>query len=110
VPLRQGTVVWVWLDPVVGREQGGRRPALVVSGDDYLETVTELAMVMPVTSRSRGWRNHIAVAPPDLLGQPSWVMTEQVRTVSRSRIAQVAGQADRACVAQCLEWLADFTA
>lgn len=40
VALIPGTIVWADLDPVQGREQGGRRPMLVVSSDIHLELVT----------------------------------------------------------------------
>ncbi|MEI6624657.1 MAG: type II toxin-antitoxin system PemK/MazF family toxin, partial [Actinomycetes bacterium] len=38
--LRQGTVVWVDLAPVKGREQGGHRPAVVISSPDHLSVIT----------------------------------------------------------------------
>jgi mRNA interferase MazF len=102
-------LVWAWLDPSVGKEQAGRRPALVVANDEFLDAATDLVMVMPVTSAGRGWANHVAVRPATLLPQLSWVMTEQVRTISRGRIAKAIGQADPACLAEALRWLNDFT-
>jgi mRNA interferase MazF len=84
--LRTGDVVWLSLAPTKGREQSGHRPAVVVSGQDYLDLVDTLAMVAPVTSIDRGWPNHVPVTGPHGLDKPSWVMTEQLRTVSRDRI------------------------
>src|SRR5271166_5946625 len=47
-----GDLVWTDFDPRLGREQSGRRPALVVSPADFCR-VTEFAIVCPVTSRVR---------------------------------------------------------
>ena len=51
--LAPGDVVWVAPDPTVGREQASRRPAVVISGTDYLNIVETLAIVVPVTSVER---------------------------------------------------------
>ncbi|MDR2896478.1 MAG: type II toxin-antitoxin system PemK/MazF family toxin [Propionibacteriaceae bacterium] len=45
------------------------------------------------------------VRPVDLLQRPSWVMTEQVRTIARQRTHGVIGQVDADCLAQCRSWL-----
>ena len=34
--LRRGQLHWAFLDPVVGSEQAGRRPVIIVSGPDLL--------------------------------------------------------------------------
>jgi mRNA interferase MazF len=47
-----GELIWVDFNPRVGREQSGRRPALVVSPADFCR-VTEFAIVCPITSRVR---------------------------------------------------------
>src|SRR5207344_2411368 len=85
-PVRRGAVVWVGFDPTLGREQAGSRPAVVVASDAYLDAVTELAIVVPVTTTDRRWPHHVALAGPNLrLTQPSYAMTEQPRTISRAR-------------------------
>jgi mRNA-degrading endonuclease toxin of MazEF toxin-antitoxin module len=47
--MRQGDIVWLDFDPTVGHEQAGRRPALVVSADDF-NRITGLAVVVPITN------------------------------------------------------------
>lgn len=96
---------WAWLDPVAGREQGGRRPVVVVSGRDYLNVVDSLVMVVPVTGADRGWDNHVVVVAGDVSG---FAMTEQVRTVSRERLRGVAGMVEPAAMREIRMWLADF--
>lgn len=47
-----GDLIWTDFDPTKGREQAGRRPALVVSSAAFTEN-TGLAMVCPITARVR---------------------------------------------------------
>lgn len=101
-----GDIVWADLAPTVGREQSGRRPALVVANGDYLELVTQLAVVVPLTTRYRGWDNHVEVGAH--LPRPSWAMTEQVRTVDRRRLGGLIGGADDETMDAVQVWLVDF--
>ena len=101
-----GDVVWADFAPTVGREQSGRRPALVVANTAYLGLVAELAIVVPLTTRDRGWENHVEVGAD--LPRPSWAMTEQVRTVDRRRLGSVIAGADDATLDAIRVWLVDF--
>ncbi|MGC9221833.1 MAG: type II toxin-antitoxin system PemK/MazF family toxin [Solirubrobacteraceae bacterium] len=105
--LAPGDVVWVQPEIVVGREQAGRRPALVVAGAGYLQTVDTLALVVPITTVDRGWPNHIEVLGTELQ-QRSWAMSEQIRTISRERLVGRAGRVNDATLATVRSWLADF--
>lgn len=105
--LAPGDILWVAPVPTVGREQGGRRPAVVVSGLDYLSTVQTLAIVVPVTSVDRAWPNHVPLSDVGL-PQPAWAMTEQVRTISRARIVGRAGRVDAATLHELRGWVRDF--
>lgn len=102
-----GDIVWVTPDIAVGREQTGRRPALVVAGVRYLEIVDALALVVPITAVDRGWPNHIEILGAEL-DRRSWAMSEQVRTISRARITGHAGRAGEATLAAVRIWIADF--
>jgi mRNA interferase MazF len=90
--VRRGEIWDVDLDPVVGHEQGGRRPALVVS-TDYLHTIpSELVTILPLTTRNRGIRAHVHLVPPEGgLNVSSVILTEQIRTVSRLRLRKRRG-------------------
>jgi len=107
--LSPGTVVWVQFDPTVGREQRGTRPAVVVASSGYLAAVPDLVIVIPATSRDRGWAHHVQLTGSRLrLPRPTWAMTEQPRTISRSRITTHAGSIEPACMHQIERWLDDF--
>lgn len=105
--LTPGDVIWVAPDPAIGREQSGRRPALVVAGDEYLTTVDTLVVVVPITTVDRGWPNHVRVLGTELTA-PSWAMSEQIRTISRERIVGEAGRVDASVLAAVRGWIQDF--
>ncbi len=55
-----GAVGWLVFDPQAGREQAGRRPAIVLSHTRYNEK-TDLAVFCPITSRVKGYPFELAV-------------------------------------------------
>lgn len=81
---------------------------LVVASAGYLHAVTTLVVVLPITTTDRGWPNHVHVEGPSGLDRPSWVMTEQPRTLSRDRLAGLAGGVSTDCLAEVRTWLGDF--
>jgi mRNA interferase MazF len=106
--LAPGTIAWASLTPVRGREQGGHRPVLIVASTGYLDAVTTLAIALPLTTTDRGWPNHVLVEGPSGLDRPSWIMTEQPRTISRDRLTSISGSVDPVCFASVRTWLGDF--
>jgi mRNA interferase MazF len=108
VNLLTGDVVWGELGPSRGREQSGRRPLVIVSSNDYLALIDSLVLVVPVTSRDRGWPNHVPIGGNTGLGGTSFAMTEQLMTVSRERITGLAGETDKATIEAIRVYLRDF--
>lgn len=106
--LAPGVVAWAALEPVRGREQGGHPPVLIVASAGYWDAVTTLVIVLPITTTDRGWPNHVRVEGPSGLDRPSWVMTDQPRTLSRDRLTGVAGEVSNDCLASVRTWLGDF--
>lgn len=105
--LRRGSVAWVDLGPTLGREQAGTRPAVVISSDDYLASVPDLVIVVPVTSRDRRWPHHVRLAGANL-DRSSFAMTEQPRTIAGVRISRLSGTVDPGPMAEIDRWLQDF--
>jgi len=108
VILQQGCVVWVDLSPTRGKEQRGHRPAVVASANDYLSAVTDMAIILPCTTVFRNWANHVELTGPTGLADTTFVMTEQVRTVDRTRITDVAGTVSDSCLFAIGVWLDDW--
>ena len=76
------------LNPIVGREQSGHRPVLIVSDNALNKSARGLVIVLPVTGIDRGLPTHIRVIPPDGgLTKPSMIMTEQVRIRSERLVS-----------------------
>ena len=103
-----GDIVWVAFLDTTGREQAGRRPALVVASPGYLAVVDTLALVVPVSTADRGWPNHVPLTGPHGLAHASFAMTEQVRAILRSRITRIGGAVDDRCLRRVRTWLSDF--
>ena len=54
--------VWnVNLDPVRGHEQGGGRPAVIVSVDQFNQGPSGLVIVVPITSKDKNIRSQVAI-------------------------------------------------
>ena len=89
----------IWLvnpDPTQGREQAGKRPALVVSADLLNSSPAELVIVLPITSKDKGIRSHVRIEPPEGgLKAVSFAKCEDVRSVSVSRLMKCWGQVSR---------------
>ena len=56
----RGDLIWLEFDPQAGREQAGRRPALVLSPRAYNER-SSLALVCPITSKTKGYPFEVVV-------------------------------------------------
>lgn len=88
----RGEVWIVNLDPTKGREQAGKRPALVLSVDHFNHGPAELVVILPITSKAKGIPLHVAVTPPEGgLSQPSFIKCEDVRSVSKERLLSKLG-------------------
>lgn len=89
---KRGEVWIINLDPTKGREQAGKRPALVLSVDQFNHGPAELAVILPITSKAKGIPLHVAVTPPEGgLNQPSFIKCEDVRSVSKERLLNKLG-------------------
>jgi len=73
----RGEIVWVTLDPQAGREQKGRRPALVISPKSYNKK-SGLALVCPITSKTKGYPFEVAV---DELKEPGTILADQIKNI-----------------------------
>lgn len=88
----RGDVWEVSLDPTIGHEQAGTRPALVLSIDKFNHGPAELVIVLPISSRNKNQPLHVAVTPPEGgLSLPSFIKCENVRSVSRQQLKRFCG-------------------
>lgn len=73
-----GDLIWTDFDPRTGREQGGRRPALVISPVAFWRA-TGLAVVCPITSKVRPFGTSTVL--PDGLPIAGEILTSHVRSI-----------------------------
>ena len=57
-----GDLVWLTFNPLAGHEQGGRRPALILSPRDY-NAKARLALACPITIQVKGYRFEVTIPP-----------------------------------------------
>lgn len=75
---KRGDFIWLDFDPQAGREQAGRRPALVLSPQAY-NGKTGLALVCPITTQVKGYPYEVAI--PDGLKMKGAILTDHLRSV-----------------------------
>lgn len=63
----RGDIAWINLNPVRGHEQAGRRPVLVVS-NHLFSRATGLALVVPITSKKKGYPVEVRIESPMVKG------------------------------------------
>lgn len=84
---RRGEVWLVDFGDPVGREQAGRRPALIVSADALNEGPAGLVVVVPITTARRGLPSHIEIEPGDSgLDETSYAKCEDIKSISDRRL------------------------
>ncbi|MBE6720113.1 MAG: type II toxin-antitoxin system PemK/MazF family toxin [Ruminococcaceae bacterium] len=94
--VKRGDIFYADLSPVVGSEQGGVRPVLIVQndvGNKFSPTVIAAA----ITSRQdkNNLPTHIEVDAKDCgLAKDSVVLLEQVRTIDKKRLREKMGTLD----------------
>jgi mRNA interferase MazF len=75
----RGDLVWIDLDPQAGREQAGRRPALVLSARIYNAGSRRLAIICPLASKAKGYPFEVSV--PAGSGGHGVIIADQVRSL-----------------------------
>jgi len=82
----RGDVIRITLSPQAGREQAGRRPALVLSPAAYNGKVG-LALACPLTNKAKGYPFEVPI--PDGLDVTGVVLADHVRSLDwRARQAE----------------------
>ncbi|WP_018659714.1 type II toxin-antitoxin system PemK/MazF family toxin [Allofustis seminis] len=85
--IRRGEIYYANLSPVVGSEQGGMRPVLIIqndTGNKFSPTV----IIAPITTKTEEelLPVHIEIEDTPHLEKHSLVLLEQIRTIDKSRL------------------------
>jgi mRNA interferase MazF len=102
VPIKRGDIYYADLSPVVGSEQGGIRPVLIVQndvGNKFSPTVIAAA----ITSQREKSKlpTHIELKSRECgLSRDSVVLLEQIRTIDKKRLKEKMGRLDEEAMSQ----------
>lgn len=81
----QGDVVWIDFEPQRGHEIKKKRPGLVISPRSYNQK-SNLALIMPITSHTKGYPFEVQLDSPDVEGV---ILADHVRSLDwRARHAK----------------------
>ncbi len=98
--IKRGDMFYADLSPVVGSEQGGIRPVLVIQnniGNKYSPTVIVSAITSQLNKNKLP--THIELGSEEFgLKENSIILTEQIRTIDKSRLKEKIGHINDAKV------------
>jgi mRNA interferase MazF len=84
-----GDLVWLTFDPQAGREQRGRRPALILTPRTYNERA-QLAVACPITSHAKGYPFEVPVGASGFNGV---ILADHIKSLDwKQRRAEFAGR------------------
>lgn len=95
--VKKWSLYWVSLDPIIGSEQAGTRPVLVIS-NDIVNEILPVITIIPVTSI----KGNSSIYPTEVylplekttLPKNSVAMIHQIRTISKERLENQCGIID----------------
>lgn len=94
--IRRGDIYYADLNPVIGSEQGGTRPVLIISndtGNKYSPTVIIAAITSRVRTKAK-LPTHTAIKDFEGLNKDSVILLEQIRTIDKKRLREHIGMLD----------------
>jgi len=96
VIVKRGDIFYADLSPVVGSEQGGVRPVLIVQndvGNKYSPTVIAAAITSQINKAKLP--THIEITSQEYgLAKDSVILLEQIRTIDKKRLKEKIGHLD----------------
>lgn len=93
--IKRNDIYYAELNPVVGSEQGGLRPVLVLQNDTgNRHSPTTIVAAITSSPRKTKLPTHIAIQATGLK-KDSIVLLEQIRTVDKSRLIEFVGSLDK---------------
>lgn len=106
--VKRGEIYYADLSPVVGSEQGGIRPVLIVQndvGNKYSPTVIAAAITSQINKAKMP--THIEIDALEYgLAKDSVILLEQIRTIDKKRLKEKIGAIDDALADKVNEALA----
>lgn len=102
----RGDLIWLTFDPQTGREQAGRRPALVLSPKSYNQKAG-LAILCPITSQVKGYPFEVLL--PAGLVVSGAILADHLKSVDwKVRQTKKAGKVPASVIANVLSRLSSL--
>lgn len=104
--MNQGDIYEVYLDPTIGSEQRGRRPAVIISGN-LVNNLINTIIICPLTTQLKHYQGNLIVKPTaeNGLAKTSEVMTIHIRSIAKERLEKRYGKLTKAELNQVIESL-----
>ena len=106
--IKRGDIYYAELNPVIGSEQGGTRPVLIISndiGNRHSPTVIVAAITSRVHTKAK-LPTHTAIRDFEGLNKDSIILLEQIRTIDKKRLQEYIGMLSESEMARALSTLA----
>ncbi len=104
---KRGDIYYADLSPVIGSEQGGVRPVLIVQndiGNRYSPTVIVAAITSQISKAKLP--THVEITAKEYgLPKDSVILLEQIRTIDKKRLEEKVGNIDEAIMERVNEGL-----
>lgn len=91
--MKRGEIWFANLNPVVGNEQAGKRPVLIISVDAFNSGGARMVVAVPFTKHDKKQPLHVPVKAEETgLTIDSFIKTEDIRGISKERLINKIGE------------------
>lgn len=108
--MRQGEIWMSDLNPVIGSEQAGRRPVVILSGN-LMNKFLQVVITAPLTSKIKNYQGNPILTPSPVNGLKleSELMVFHIRSISKDRLIEKIGKISKEELKTALATLQDIT-
>lgn len=108
--MRQGEIWMSDLNPVIGSEQAGRRPVVILSGN-LMNKFLQVVITAPLTSKIKNFQGNPILTPSSANGLKleSELMVFHIRSISKDRLIEKIGEVSKEELRTALATLQDIT-
>lgn len=91
--MKRGDIWFADLSPVIGNEQAGKRPVLIISVDAFNNGGARMVVAVPFTKHDKKQPLHVPVKIEETgLSVDSFIKTEDIRGISKERLINKIGE------------------
>ncbi len=99
--MKRGEIWFANFDPVIGNEQAGKRPVLIISVDAFNLGGSRMVVAVPLTKHDKKQPLHVLVTKEETgLSVDSFIKTEDIRGISKARLLNKIGAVDEYTISE----------